>query len=165
MKLHCAGVSGGSDEMAAVVVRAEAQELVVDLVQRPGSTSPSTLPSFAQSGRGGKVCLVGLPSMQAWHVRSAWALLPRLRRCDLLEWLCLQKGSCQVAVLVLAVISLLCGNSLRSAVQCSQHMSQSLQSILAGPKVCPVCRYWVRAAAGEHFGRLELDGRRAQGRA
>ncbi len=71
VKLHCAGVSGGSDEMAAVVVRAEAQELVVDLVQRPGSTSPSTLPSFAQSGRGGKVCLVGPPSMHAWHVRNA----------------------------------------------------------------------------------------------
>ena len=62
MKGHCAGVLGGSDELAAVVVRAEAQELVVDLVQRPGSTSPSTLPSFAQSGRGGKVSLAGLPS-------------------------------------------------------------------------------------------------------
>ena len=71
VKLHCAGVLGGSDEMAAVVVRAEAQELVVDLVQRPGSTSPSTLPSFAQSGRGAKVCVARLPSPQAWDVRNA----------------------------------------------------------------------------------------------
>ena len=70
IKWLCAGVSGGSDEMAAVVVRAEAQELVVDLVQRPGSTSPSTLPSFAQSGRGAKVCLARLPWTQAWLVRK-----------------------------------------------------------------------------------------------
>ena len=41
--------------MAAVVVRVESQELLVDLVENPGKTSPSTLSAVALTGRGAQV--------------------------------------------------------------------------------------------------------------
>lgn len=53
----CAGVLGASDEMAAVVVRVESQELLVDLVEHAGNTYPSTLSPVAQTGQGAQVAL------------------------------------------------------------------------------------------------------------
>ena len=43
--------------MAAVVVRVESQELLVDLVEHAGATYPSTLSPVAQTGRGAQVPL------------------------------------------------------------------------------------------------------------
>lgn len=43
--------------MASVVVRVESQELLVDLVEEPGKTSPSTLSAVSQTGRGAQVLL------------------------------------------------------------------------------------------------------------
>ena len=43
--------------MASVVVRVESQELLVDLVEEPGKTSPSTLSAVSQTGRGAQVGL------------------------------------------------------------------------------------------------------------
>jgi len=43
--------------MASVVVRVESQELLVDLVEEPGKTSPSTLSAVSQTGRGAQVVL------------------------------------------------------------------------------------------------------------
>lgn len=41
--------------MAAVVVRVESQELLVDLVEEPGKTTPSMLSAMDQAGRGAQV--------------------------------------------------------------------------------------------------------------
>ena len=41
--------------MAAVVVRVESQELLVDLVEDPGKTRPSTLSAPPQMGRAAQV--------------------------------------------------------------------------------------------------------------
>ena len=41
--------------MAAVVVRVEFQELLVDLVEEPGKTTPSMLSAMEQAGRGAQV--------------------------------------------------------------------------------------------------------------
>ena len=41
--------------MAAVVVRVESQELLVDLVENAGKTSPSTLSAVTPMGRGTRV--------------------------------------------------------------------------------------------------------------
>jgi hypothetical protein len=46
---------GGSDEMAAVVVRVESQELLVDLIEEPGKTTPSMLSAVEQAGHGAQV--------------------------------------------------------------------------------------------------------------
>jgi hypothetical protein len=88
--------------MAAVVVRVESQELLVDLVEEPGKTTLSMLSAMEQAGRGAQVA----PDLH----HSLWPHKKKLaHHCNVLRNHTIGRPSCLHALLMPAgMIGFMC---------------------------------------------------------